>query len=81
MYVTDSDGNGDNPSGKLEHLSCFLPGVLALGVSSLGLPHDVAKIHQWAAEGIATTCWCVILGPYNPLITIAHHKLLQDDLC
>ncbi|KAJ7249562.1 glycoside hydrolase [Mycena haematopus] len=55
LYVTDVT-NG-NPSFKFEHLSCFLPGLLALGVHTLDLPPHKKELHSWAAEGIATTCW------------------------
>jgi mannosyl-oligosaccharide alpha-1,2-mannosidase len=55
LYVTDM--YGDSATSKLEHLSCFFPGLLALGAHTLDLPPDVAQIHKWAAEGLATTCW------------------------
>ncbi|KAL0947748.1 hypothetical protein HGRIS_013828 [Hohenbuehelia grisea] len=57
LYVTDTD-YGD-PSFKLEHLSCFLPGLLALGVHTLGnaLSLREQQLHKWAAEGLAHTCW------------------------
>jgi hypothetical protein len=70
-----------------EHLSCFLPGLLALGAHTLPLDKldvldihlndigggglfgdsgknykaligfDLKKLHLWAAEGLAQTCW------------------------
>lgn len=46
-----------NPTHNLEHLSCFLAGVLALGTHTLHLPAHVAEMHQWAAEGLAYTCY------------------------
>ncbi|KAJ7089860.1 glycoside hydrolase [Mycena belliarum] len=55
LYVTDA--NSGVPSFKFEHLSCFLPGMLALGVHTLDLPPKTKELHSWAAEGIATTCW------------------------
>ncbi|KAJ7156812.1 glycoside hydrolase [Mycena crocata] len=55
LYVTDASSGV--PSFKFEHLSCFLPGVLALGVHTLDLPLPTKELHTWAAEGIATTCW------------------------
>lgn len=64
LYVTDASYHG-NPSGKLEHLSCFLPGVIALGVQSLdvddasGLTEERKKLWGWAAEGLGRTCWLV----------------------
>lgn len=55
LYVTDVSSGV--PSFKFEHLSCFLPGMLALGVHTLDLPLATKELHTWAAEGIATTCW------------------------
>ncbi|KAL0957118.1 hypothetical protein HGRIS_003211 [Hohenbuehelia grisea] len=57
LYVTDTI-NG-NPTHTLEHLSCFLPGLLALGVHTLGdsLTSREKQLHKWAAEGLAHTCW------------------------
>ncbi|KAF7317660.1 alpha-1,2-Mannosidase [Mycena kentingensis (nom. inval.)] len=55
LYVTDA--NNGIPTFKFEHLSCFLPGMLTLGASTLDLPPATKERHQWAAEGIATTCW------------------------
>ena len=47
------------PSHAFEHLSCFLPGLLALGAHTLGpaLEPRVRDIHAWAAQGLAYTCW------------------------
>ncbi|KAI0281883.1 glycoside hydrolase [Russula brevipes] len=57
LYVTDafvdSDGTID-PTHVFEHLTCFLPGVLALGAATLP---DVPRTHLWAARGLANTCW------------------------
>lgn len=57
LYVTDIlDGV---PTHRFEHLSCSLPGLLALGVHNLGLSlplHD-RELHLWAAQGLAYTCW------------------------
>lgn len=53
--------NGSKPgrSGKLEHLTCFLPGLLALGVYTLHehLTLRQRRTHMYAAEGLAQTCW------------------------
>lgn len=68
LYVTDvfaSSSPSDpstvhvEPSRKFEHLSCFLPGLLALGVHTLGdeLPPAERTLHKWAAEGLAYSCW------------------------
>ncbi|KAF8154971.1 glycoside hydrolase family 47 protein [Crassisporium funariophilum] len=54
---------GDLSNGRLvhrlEHLSCYLPGVLALGASTLYPSHLTQKdkeLHEWAAHGLAYTC-------------------------
>ena len=57
LYVTDASVDltaNFTPSHRLEHLTCFLPGVLALG--AVMLP-DVPQRHMWAARGFAQTCW------------------------
>ncbi|KIK61668.1 glycoside hydrolase family 47 protein [Collybiopsis luxurians FD-317 M1] len=45
------------PSGNFEHLSCFLPGLLALGAQTLDLPPSEKEMHSFAAEGLAYSCW------------------------
>lgn len=49
------------PSRVFEHLSCFLPGLLTLGAHTLSSTGDLtaeeSERHQWAAEGLANTCW------------------------
>jgi len=45
------------PSHTFEHLSCFLPGLLALGAATLELPAADKERHEWAAIGLAYTCW------------------------
>ncbi|KAG6813865.1 hypothetical protein H0H92_006272 [Tricholoma furcatifolium] len=90
LYVTDeaTDDRGYTyPSHVFEHLSCFLPGLLALGAHTLPLDDlesigitlddidsngafgtarknhetlaqfDLKKLHLWAAEGLAQTCY------------------------
>ncbi|KAF9071588.1 glycoside hydrolase [Rhodocollybia butyracea] len=60
LYVTDAEIRQPNrsiPSGSFEHLSCFLPGLLALGAQTLDLPQNEKEIHSWAAEGLAYSCW------------------------
>ncbi|KAG6890086.1 hypothetical protein C0995_012035 [Termitomyces sp. Mi166 len=59
LYVTDS--RDSIPSHTFEHLSCFLPGLLALGVHTLNLPTKERELHSWAAEGLARTCWATYL--------------------
>lgn len=61
LYVTDIQGQYSQPGHKLEHLSCFYGGLLALGVETLtgtgDLPLSDAELHRWAAEGLTTTCY------------------------
>ncbi|KDR66394.1 hypothetical protein GALMADRAFT_80958 [Galerina marginata CBS 339.88] len=63
IYITPKRGLmyvGDITHGAivhhLEHLSCFLPGLFALGVHTLNLPADVRELHQWVAHGLTYTC-------------------------
>ncbi|KAG9016585.1 hypothetical protein FRB90_002919 [Tulasnella sp. 427] len=54
LYVTDV--RQGRPSGKLEHLSCFLPGAIALGAKYLegepGFSSEMKQMWFWAAEGL-----------------------------
>lgn len=55
LYVTDTFK--DSPTHNFEHLSCFLPGLLALGAHTLDLSAEDQQLHEWAAQGLAYTCW------------------------
>ena len=58
--MTDVSGATHFASHTLEHLSCFLPGLLALGVHTIPetfLNGTERELHSWAAEGLAETCW------------------------
>lgn len=55
LYVTDLAY--ETPTHAFEHLSCFLPGLLALGAHTLDLSPKDKELHQWAAEGLAYTCY------------------------
>ena len=63
LYVTDT--RSGVTTHKLEHLSCFFPGLLALGLFSLSTTDSLAytssqkQIHRWVAEGLAETCWLI----------------------
>ncbi|KAJ7154616.1 glycoside hydrolase family 47 protein [Mycena filopes] len=59
LYVTDLKHGV--PTHRFEHLSCFLPGMLALGAHTpaLALSDKEKQRHRWAAEGLANTCWAV----------------------
>ncbi|KAF7318345.1 alpha-1,2-Mannosidase [Mycena chlorophos] len=54
-----SDLRNGRPRNHFEHLTCFLPALLALGVSvpALGLTPNEKEMHGWAAEGLGNTCW------------------------
>jgi mannosyl-oligosaccharide alpha-1,2-mannosidase len=68
LYVTDLR-DGGTPSNRFEHLSCFLPGLFALGAhvlpssptaaddSALRFTERDRQLHEWAARGLAYTCW------------------------
>ncbi|KAF8066473.1 glycoside hydrolase [Lyophyllum atratum] len=58
LYVAST--NRGVVSHNLEHLACFLPGVLALGAHAIPpslLDKKTRERHQWAAEGLAYTCY------------------------
>jgi len=63
LYVTDT--RSGVTTHKLEHLSCFFPGLLALGLFSLSTTDSSAytssqkQLHRWVAEGLAETCWLI----------------------
>jgi mannosyl-oligosaccharide alpha-1,2-mannosidase len=67
-YLTDI--RGGIPNHRLEHLSCFFPGLLSLGIETLTaesthpdsrhpveLPFVMKDLHFLAAEGLAETCY------------------------
>jgi mannosyl-oligosaccharide alpha-1,2-mannosidase len=64
LTVKTSDGlafvselhSGSSLGNKMDHLTCFLPGVLALGVDQEVVQGDLARKHLKAAEDIALTC-------------------------
>jgi len=79
LYMTDTkDGVPDH---RLEHLSCFFGGLLALGVETLDLPQQDAELHRWAAEGLTTTCWLTYaesqsgLGPEEAKFKVSLERL------
>ncbi|KAH8110099.1 seven-hairpin glycosidase [Phellopilus nigrolimitatus] len=60
LYVTDVFvRERPEPERKFEHLSCFFPGLLALGAHTLAneMSADERALHMWAAEGLAYSCW------------------------
>ena len=86
LYVTDADvyQEGDiSPSHVFEHLTCFLPGVLALGAATLP---DAPRTHMWAAKGLAQTCWTLYadsptgLSPDEVIISVPDNESQWDGL-
>ncbi|KAF8896775.1 glycoside hydrolase family 47 protein [Gymnopilus junonius] len=63
IYITPNRGlmyAGEIDRGmmlhRLEHLSCFLPGMFALGAVTLDLPPETRELHEWVAQGLTYTC-------------------------
>ncbi|KAI0955388.1 hypothetical protein AcW1_006986 [Taiwanofungus camphoratus] len=52
LYVTDSSRGSFLPSHRFEHLSCFLPGLLALGAHTLDLSLDDLDPATLGPEGL-----------------------------
>ncbi|KAG6909347.1 hypothetical protein DXG01_000947 [Tephrocybe rancida] len=119
LYVTDEamDKTGNAyPTHTFEHLSCFLPGLLALGAHTLPLDnlesigihlddidasgtfgsarinherlagYNLKKLHLWAAEGLAQTCYLTYadqptgLGPDEMIFKTSATKKLWDPV-
>ena len=57
MYAGDIDNKKFIP--RYQHLTCYLPGMLMLGVSVLhqDLTETEKEHHRWVAEGLAYTCY------------------------
>ncbi|KAF8186285.1 glycoside hydrolase family 47 protein [Pholiota molesta] len=55
MYAGDMENKV--VSHRYQHLTCYLPGMLMLGVSVLDLTPEERELHQWAAEGLTYTCY------------------------
>ena len=55
LYVTDLQVSHGSPTGLLEHLSCFLPGLLALGAHLLPLDdlHSLGIDYPGLAAGLS----------------------------
>ncbi|KAF9031395.1 seven-hairpin glycosidase [Hymenopellis radicata] len=86
IYVTDIDSVSGKPSHTFEHLTCFLPGMLRLGVHSLKLPAEKKQRHLWAAQGLAKTCWLTYadmptgIGPDEIIVNGSNARLWLDVL-
>ena len=63
LYVVDAHGSSLRPDHQLQHLGCFLAGLLALGAHEIppsAFPTSsafTAEHHMWAARGLGHTCW------------------------
>lgn len=116
LYATDIHEGSNYTNHVFEHLSCFLPGLLALGAHTLPLDkldilgihlddidggglfgdsgknyqsllgYDLKKLHLWAAEGLAQTCWLTYadqpsgLGPDEVIMSSVSSKKTWDVL-
>lgn len=82
LYATDITYGKPNPaskilvpvpSGDFEHLTCFLPGLLALGAHTLKdlpekvFPAEERKLHLDIAKGLATTCYLAYADSFTGL--------------
>ncbi|KAJ7056221.1 seven-hairpin glycosidase [Mycena amicta] len=76
LYASDiKDGQ---PVNHFEHLTCFLPALLALGARTpaLKLTPVEKERHAWAAEGLANTCWTM----YNDMQSgLSPDKIVLDQ--
>jgi hypothetical protein len=81
LYIAEQIN--DRPSPKMDHLVCFLPGVLALGVHH-GLPSDhmeIAEVRSARSPPRWNNIITLVLRPLSlpPLIfTGAHVNLLPN---
>ncbi|QRW25887.1 glycoside hydrolase family 47 protein [Rhizoctonia solani] len=77
LYVTDIASPAHTPAGKLEHLSCFLPGLFALGADQLtekeGMTKERKERYMWAAIGLTNTC----IGVYEDMQTGLGAEIVQ----
>ncbi|PVG00778.1 seven-hairpin glycosidase [Serendipita vermifera] len=72
LYITDI--RKGLIEGTFQHLSCFFPGLLALGVSAIpNWSQKERQLHEMVAHGLAESCWLMYkdmksgLGPDQAL--------------
>lgn len=53
---------------KMDHLACFIPGMLALGAHAAAVAGDKAQEFLEVAEELGETCWQM----YDQMPTGAH---------
>ncbi len=57
MTLTDIAHRVDVVKHKMDHLSCFIPAMLALGVHMGAVTGDKADKYLQVAEELTHTCW------------------------
>jgi mannosyl-oligosaccharide alpha-1,2-mannosidase len=79
MYVGERGGLGPDAKlvPKMEHLACFLPANLALGVLEGAVDGDRAARYTEAAKGLAETCYRMYST--NPTGLAAEHVTFGPD--
>ena len=50
---------------RMEHLSCFIPAMLALGVQQGAVTGDKGKYYMSLAEDLTYTCWQMYKQQYT----------------
>lgn len=81
LYVADANRHTMTPDNNLQHLSCFIAGLFALGAVTIP---DVDPRHAWAAEGLAHTCWLTYadtttgLGPERIHFPVSGKKWVDE---
>jgi len=73
-YVGELVEGGDTPNRKMDHLVCFLPGLLALGVHR-GLPAAHEEDHLSLAKELMRTCYEM----YNASGTMLAPEIVHFD--
>ena len=55
-YVYIADWQGSSLSHKMDHLACFVPGMLALGATTGAVSASRASAHMALADELLDTC-------------------------
>ncbi|KAJ3553416.1 hypothetical protein NM688_g3622 [Phlebia brevispora] len=81
LFVADANRHTLLPDNNLQHLSCFIAGLFALGAATIP---NVDPRHAWAAEGLGQTCWLTYadtvtgLGPERVRFPNARTKWVDE---